>query len=72
MGSWGSHSDDIIENIWNRNEQGDEHFEDIYPLHAVWIEAYILWEDWEIILFNFAGITMNSHLKGARGVNQSF
>lgn len=72
MGSWGSHSDDIVESIWNRNGQGDEHFANTDLQYAVSIEACTLYEVWEIILFNFAGITMNSHLKGARGANQSF
>lgn len=66
MRSWGSHSDDIVESIWNRNGQGDEHFANIYLQHAVCIETYTLWEVWEIILFDFAGTKMNSHLKGAK------
>lgn len=72
MGSWGSHSDDVVESICNKNGQGDEHFANIYLQHAVCIEAFTLWEVWGIILFNFAGITINSHLKGARRANQSF
>lgn len=72
MGSWGSHGDDVVESICNKNGQGDEHFANIYLQHAVCTEAFTLGEVWGIILFNFAGITINSHLKGARRANQSF